>query len=200
MLFYSYIHYDTLFFSKRGGKGPDNLGSRPSAPRLLSGLKAYRFRILSGLLFFIFLISTWFVFYQKPKYPESLHLSLQEQLKQIIQSTLLKQQPLAQNLQFQKMWTEADRQKDQINAFFRYSFDSEDGAKLFVKGQAIMTRNKVDDIQDLWRVVDIQTNGDKIEFAKPIVLLSDSTGNPIEEKPEITEPQGNGEDESAHNR
>ena len=134
----------------------------------------YRFRILAGLLFLVFLISTWFVFYQKPKYPEALHISLQEQLKQIIQSTLLKQQPLSHNLQFQKMWTEVAGQKDQIKAFFRYSFDSEDGARLFVQGQATMVRNTVDDIQDLWRVIDIKTNNDKIEFSKPIVLLSGS--------------------------
>ena len=43
--------------------------------------KAYRFRILSGLLFLIFLISTWFLFYQKPKYPETLHLSLSGTIK-----------------------------------------------------------------------------------------------------------------------
>ena len=46
-----------------------------------SFIKAYRFRILSGLLFVVFLLSTWFVFYQKPKYPEALHISLQETAK-----------------------------------------------------------------------------------------------------------------------
>ena len=138
-----------------------------------SFIKAYRFRILSGLLFVVFLLSTWFVLYQKPKYPEALHISLQEQLKQIIQSTLLKQQPLAQNLQFHKMWTESASQKDQIKAVFRYSFDSSDGARLSVQGQATMVRNTVDDIQDLWRVTDIQTNNNKIEFSEPIVLFAD---------------------------
>ena len=143
-----------------------------------SFFKAYRFRILSGILFLVFLISTWFVLYQKPKYPEALHISLQEQLKQIIHATLQKQKPLAQNLQFQKMWTEATRKKHQIKAFFQYSFEDKEGVRLSVKGQATMIRKTVDDTHDLWRVHHIQTNNTKMAFPEPFLLFSDKFKDP----------------------
>ena len=137
-------------------------------------IKPYRFRILSGFLFCIFLVCTWLAFYQKPKYPENLHISLQEQLKSLIQETLLKKQPAAQNLQFQKMWTQATYKKDQISAHFQYSFDDKDGVNVSVSGKALMNRKSVDSSRkyDLWSVDHIQTSNTSLKFEEPITLFS----------------------------
>ena len=146
--------------------------------KLLSTIKVYRFRILSGVLFCIFLISTWFVFYQKPEYPEEVHINLQEQLKAIILDTFSQKQPQAQNFQFQKMWTQATNKKNQISAHFKYSFDDEEKVNISVEGLAIMNRKDLEASEkyDLWNVDHIEINNTKLEFQEPIILLSSKSG------------------------
>ena len=146
--------------------------------KLLSVLKAYRFRILSGVLFLLFLINTWFIFYQKPEYSEEVHINLQEQLKAIIRDTLSQKKPQAQNFQFQKMWTQATNKKNQISAHFQYSFDDEEQINISVEGHAIMNRKDLEASEqyDLWSVDHIEINNTKLEFQEPITLLSRSSG------------------------
>ena len=136
-------------------------------------LKPYRFRILAGLLFCVFLISTWFVFHQKPDFPEVLHISLQEQFRNIVQEKLTEQKPEARNLQFQELWTEGTK-KDQITAHFQYSFDDDEGVSFSVSGKAIMNRKSIDPEgnHDLWTVDHIKTNNTNLEFKEPITLFS----------------------------
>ena len=146
--------------------------------KLLPVLKAYRFRILSGVLFLLFLINTWFIFYQKPEYSEEVHINLQEQLKAIIRDTLSQKKPQAQNFQFQKMWTQATNKKNQISAHFQYSFDDEEQINISVEGHAIMNRKNLEASEqyDLWSVDHIEINNTKLEFQEPITLLSRSSG------------------------
>ena len=136
--------------------------------------KPYRFRILAGALFCAFLISTWFIFHQKPKYPEELHISLQDQLKNIIQETLTKQNPQAKNLKFQRMWTQSTKKQDQISAYFQYSFDDEADVNISIEGQALMNRKSLGSSEnhDLWSVDHIKINSQKMEFSEPITFLS----------------------------
>lgn len=146
--------------------------------KLLPVFKAYRFRILSGVLFLLFLINTWFIFYQKPEYSEEVHINLQEQLKAIIRDTLSQKQPQVQNFQFQKMWTQATNKKNQISAHFKYSFDDEEQINISVEGHAIMNRKALEASEqyDLWSVDHIEINNTKLEFQEPITLLSSSSG------------------------
>ena len=163
---------------------------------LFAKIKPYRFRILSGFLFCIFLICTWLAFYQKPKYPESLHISLQEQLKNIIQETLLKKQPQAKNLQFQKMWTQATYQRDQISAHFKYSFDDKDGVSISVSGQALMNRKNIDNSKkhELWSVDHFQTNNTSLKFDEPITLFSGKVDSNTKEVEDIDDTNENQEE------
>ena len=142
----------------------------------LSKLKKYRFRILSGLLFCAFLVSTWFVFHRKPTYPEELHISLQNQLKEIIKEALIRQKPQARNFQFQKIWTQSTNKQDQISAHFKYSFDDETGANLVIEGQALMNRKTLGSSteHELWSVDHIEANNTKLDFKEPVLLFSGS--------------------------
>lgn len=157
--------------------------------KLLTQLKAYRFRILAGLLFFAFLISTWFVFYQKPEYPEQVHINLQEQLKAIIQEALLQKNPQARNFQFRKMWTQATNKKNQISAHFKYSFDDKEQTNISVEGKALMNRKPLDSSEkyDLWSVDHIEVNNTVLEIQEPITLLSskfiEENDDSIDEEP-----------------
>ena len=154
-------------------------------------LKAYRFRILAGCLFCVFLISTWFLFYQKPKYPEELHISLQEQLKVIVRKTLSDKHPKMRNFKFQKMWTQATNRKDQISAHFEYSFKDESQTRFSIKGQALMNRKDLhsSDKYDLWTLDHVQINNTKLDFQEPVILFSSKY---------INEPDSHQEVEDSH--
>ena len=117
-------------------------------------LKTYRFRILAGALFCVFLISTWFILHKRPTYPEELHISLQNQLKVIIQEALIQKTPQIQNFQFQKMWTQSTNKRNQISAHFKYSFNDETDTKLSIEGLALMNQQSLNSSteHELWSV------------------------------------------------
>ena len=137
-------------------------------------LKAYRFRLLAGVLFCVLLISTWFLFSQKPDYPEEVHISLQEQLRHIIQDALYNKEKGTHDLQFQKMQTAVMARSNRIKAEFAYSFMDKNRIKVTVLGIAHMKRNHPDSEtrHDIWLMDHFETKPPVLEFNQPIVLLS----------------------------
>ena len=150
----------------------------------ISFFKAYRFRLLSGGLFVVFLVSTWFIFYQQPKYSEEIHVNLQEQLKEVIEDTLIKKNALHQNLEFQKMWTRSTNKRGQIRATFKYSFEDENQVNTSVKGWALINKKE----GNVWSVDDIEVDHTRLQFQKPITLFSGEKKHP---KPDPERPKEN---------
>lgn len=140
----------------------------------LKKLKPYRFRLLAGVLFCILLISTWFLFSQKPDYPEEVHVSLQEQLRHIIRDALYNKEEGIHSLQFQKMQTAVMVRSNRIKAEFQYSFLDKNKVKVTVVGIAHMKRNHPDSEtrHDIWLMDHFETKPPVLEFNQPIVLLS----------------------------
>ena len=152
-------------------------------PVFLVNLKPYSFRLLAGVLFCILLISTWFLFYQKPDYPESVHLALQEQLKNIITKTLAEQKPLAHSLQFQSIQTFSAQAKNQIKAEFEYSFFDSENTRISVTGQVRIKRKppSLEAPYDIWLVDNVETDHTRLDFQKPIILFSEKDKKPQSE-------------------
>ena len=137
-------------------------------------LKPYRFRLLAGVLFCILLVSTWFLFSQKPDYPEEVHISLQEQLRHIIQDALYNQEEGGYDLQFQKMQTSVMARSHRIKAEFQYSFMDKNEVKVTVVGVAHIRRRHPDSEtkHDIWLMDHFETKPPMLEFNQPIMLLS----------------------------
>ena len=137
-------------------------------------LKPYRFRLLAGVLFCILLVSTWFLFSQKPDYPEEVHISLQEQLKHIIQDALYNQEEGIYDLQFQEMQTSVMARSHRIKAEFQYSFMDKNEVKVTVVGVAHIRRRHPDSEtkHDIWLMDHFETKPPVLEFSQPILLLS----------------------------
>ena len=136
-------------------------------------LKNYRFRVLSGILLIVFLTATWFLFLKSPEYSEQLHLSLQEQLKEMIRKKLYNKNPvLASDLTFQKMTTEATSDRGQLQALFTYSFTDEQKINTIVNGSAIMHRQKAAtrDGPEIWLATRINTRPALLTFQEPVLL------------------------------
>ena len=140
-------------------------------------LGPYRFRILAAGLFIVFLVSTWFLFQQKPQYPEELHINLQEQLKVLIENRLYENDPeLINDLTFQEVRTEATVQEGQLKAYFKYSFTDKQEVKTVVQGTALIYRRGLQSSNDheLWILTDIQTNSTFLDFEQPITIFPNS--------------------------
>ena len=154
---------------------------------LLSQLKSYRFRILAVFLLLVFLLVTWLTFHRLPAHSEDLHISLQTQLKELIQKTLSKKEPDASEVEFHKMWTETTKEKNQITAQFEYSY-TQDSTTTHVTGSAlIIKQNLKSKDYELWVVHSIRTDNWSVSFQEPIVLFSDKNylDKNYQESPEI---------------
>ena len=138
-------------------------------------IKPYLFRLLAGILFCVFLVSTWFLFSTKPDYPEETHISLQKQLKQIIEEALQNKEENSHSLQFQKMETSSMKVKNRILAEFQYSFEDVKSTKITVSGTAQMKLNNPSSNtkHSIWIMDQFQTQPPVLEFSQPIVLLAD---------------------------
>ena len=152
-------------------------------------LKPYYFRLLAGVLFCVLLLSTWFLFSQKPDYPEEIHISLQEQLKHIIQEAFYNKEEGVHNLQFQKMQTSVMVRSNRIKAEFKYSFMDKNNTKVTVVGVAQMKRNYPDSEtkHDIWLMDHFETKPPVLEFHQPIVLLSSKKEKLVEDDNENEE-------------
>jgi len=144
---------------------------------IFSEFNEYRFRILAGVLLVIFLVSTWFLFLQQPKYPEELHIHLQEQLKNLIENRLHGKDPnLISGLEFHNIGTEATKLEGQLKAFFEYSFIDKSKVKTVVQGTAKIYRQSLEASNDyeLWILTDLQTNSTLLDFEEPVTILPSS--------------------------
>lgn len=142
----------------------------------LLAIKHYLFSVLNYvMLFFVFLSTlltiTWFLFYQKQHYPKDVHISLQTQLKTMLKKKILQKSSAIKNIIFHKMKTKSMRKKNQIKAFFTYSYDDFDKVNVLVKGQAIINR-EINSVSryDLWNISKINNNNKALYFSKPINL------------------------------
>ena len=102
-------------------------------------------KIVSVLIFGAALIGTWAMVHNPRPVAESVHVGIQNDLKNIIADYVQKNLPDSKNLVFEKFWTETVN-ASQVKASFVYSFDNPDGnesANVQIQGSAIL--NKVDE-------------------------------------------------------
>ena len=177
----------------------------PTIKTSLSTIRKYQFRILAVVLFLILLLFTWKLFYTQTKYPEELHITLQEQLKSLLMEKLQKSTAI-ENIQFQQIWTEATK-KGQIRAHFRYSYQKKDADQVIISGHALLEKQhlKSSEKYDLWLVTSIEIDNEKLFIDEPITLFGnrkeEDTADDIEEEEEKEESssteEGNTEKETA---
>ncbi len=148
-------------------------------------LKLYRFRLLSIFLFFIFLISTWFLFYRKADHPRWLYTSLQDQLKTMIQTNLTEDN---ENIQFHKLSTKSTDKRDQIKVLFQYSFTDKKNVDVTVEGTALMKRSHSKSFEmgnEVWIVSSMRAKHTNVILKEPIALLFDQSQKDFGENSEI---------------
>jgi hypothetical protein len=132
-------------------------------------------KIVSSLVFAAALIGSWCLSRAHGPMSQSVHIGVQNDLKNIIAEYVQKQLPESKNLRFDKFWTETVK-KDRIKASFVYSFEdatqASGPARTQISGSALL--NKVDENPETvtYSLDELQILDNRIEFAEPIQITA----------------------------
>jgi hypothetical protein len=154
-------------------------------------------KIVSILVFLAALIGSWHAVYGKKAVPESVHVGIQNDLKKVITEYVEKNLPQAQNLRFEKMWTETVK-SDRVKANFIYTYeDKREGdsepALIEVSGAALL--NKVSETPEMttWNFDELRILDNTVNFTEPVQITA-GTGEIEGGAP----PAGDGTGEGSH--
>ncbi len=147
-------------------------------------------KVVSVLIFAAALIGSWVAVHAKKPVSESVHIGIQNDLRNIITEYVQKNLPESKNLRFEKMWTETIK-KDRVKANFVYTFeDNRQGSEpaiVEIHGSALL--NKIEETPEMatWSFDQLQILDNKVQFSEPIQITAE-TGSlegqaPSEEKP-----------------
>src|SRR3954467_13189522 len=100
-------------------------------------------KIVSSVIFAVALIGSWNMARSQGPTSQSVHIGIQNDLKNIIAEYVQKNLPNSKNLRFDKFWTETVK-KDVVKATFAYSFEDESAENgntvVEIEGSAILAR------------------------------------------------------------
>lgn len=132
-------------------------------------------KIVSVVVFAFALVSTWALVHNPRPVAQSVHVGIQNDLKNIIAEYVQKNLPESKNLRFEKFYTETLK-KSQVKATFVYSFDdkTENGepAKVQIEGSAIL--NKIDETPETvtWSFDQLTIQDNNVTFTDPIQITA----------------------------
>ncbi|MGE4131558.1 MAG: hypothetical protein AB7F86_07950 [Bdellovibrionales bacterium] len=149
-------------------------------------------KIISVALFVAALIGSWSLTHSQRPVSESVHVGIQNDLKNIIAEYIEKNAEQSENLRFEKFWTETIN-KSRVKAYFLYSYDDHDEngepATIEVEGWAIL--NKVDETPETvtWSFDQLNILNNQVTFSDPIKITAGTGelegGTPTESENEI---------------
>lgn len=148
-------------------------------------------KIVSVLVFAAALVGSWALVHNPRPVAQSIHVGIQNDLKNIIADYVQKNLPESQNLRFEKFYTET-LSKAKVRAVFAYSFEdkTEEGepAQVHIEGEAIL--NKIDETPEAvtWSFDQLTIQDNKITFSDPVQITAGTGALEGEESPESPAP------------
>lgn len=144
----------------------------------------------------VLLILTWIFFQSKRTFPEDTHLVIQEKFQKIVKDRLLKKNPLAQDIQFQELWTETTGQSKQIKAVFSYTFkdpsSSGESVKVTVRGSALINQKSSSSDTERWEVGSFDVDQTELSFENEVIVINPASEEKSKKaRPNSEKPQGN---------
>lgn len=148
-------------------------------------------KIVSLLVFIVALVGTWHITRAAGPMSQSIHVGIQNDLKNIIAEYVQKNLPDSKNLRFDRFWTESLKDS-RIKATFAYSFESETAesgtAKTGISGYAILNKVNEDPKSVTYNLDELHVLDNAVEFEEPIQITT-APGSPAtnEQPPQPTE-------------
>jgi hypothetical protein len=141
-------------------------------------------KIVSVVVFALALIGSWMIVHNNPPIPESMHVGIQNDLKNIIAEYVQKSLPNSKNLRFEKFWTEAVK-KDKVKASFVYSFEDpsqENGDTVIeISGTAMLDRGEETADNVTWNLNQLNIQDSAVQFEEPIHITAEKGEPPPKE-------------------
>ncbi len=132
-------------------------------------------KVVSVLVFAAALVGSWIAVYSKKPVAESVHVGIQNDLKNIITEYVQKNLPSATNLRFEKMWTETVK-ANRVRANFVYTFEEtgENGEPAIVEINGAAILNKVGETAEVatWNFDELRILDNKVNFTEPIQITA----------------------------
>ncbi len=144
-------------------------------------------KIVSVLVFAFALVGTWALVHNPRPVAQSVHIGIQNDLKNIIAEYVQKNLPESKNLRFEKFYTQT-LNKSRVRAVFAYSFEdkTEEGepAAVQIDGEAIL--NKIDETPETvtWSFDQLTIQDNKVTFTDPIQITAGTGDQGGEAKPD----------------
>lgn len=132
-------------------------------------------KIVSVMVFLVALIGSWMLVHAKRPVAESVHIGIQNDLRNIITEYVQKNLPESKNLRFEKLWTETVK-KDKVRAHFVYSFEdkteSGEPAVVEITGSAML--NKIEETPEMatWSFDQLQILDNHVNFTEPVKITA----------------------------
>lgn len=145
-------------------------------------------KVVSLLVFAVALVGSWAMVHSKKLVAESVHIGIQNDLRNIITEYVQKNLPDSKNLKFEKMWTETVK-KDRVKAYFVYSFEDQSNgsepAIVEINGSAIL--NKVNETPQMatWSFDEFKILDNEVNFTDPVQITA--TAGELEKETKPTE-------------
>jgi len=152
-------------------------------------------QVLSLVILFLCLILTWFFFQSKNKFPQGIHVGIQEEFRRVIEKQLLKNNPLIENIEFQELWTETTGQSRQIKAVFKYTFhdsNSQNGepVKVTVRGSAFI--NQLPSEEKKWQIGSFDVDQTELDFENQVIVIHpEESDSEFDGKRNLNSPENN---------
>src|SRR5437879_7513787 len=140
-------------------------------------------KIVSVVVFACALISTWLLVHAATPISETMHVGIQNDLKNIIAEYVQKNLPASKNLRFEKFWTETVK-KDLVKATFVYSFEDPSGDNgdtvIQIAGSAMLNKGEETAESVTWNLNSLQIKDSHVDFQEPIHITA-GKGSPEQE-------------------
>lgn len=132
-------------------------------------------KIVSVLVFAAGLICSWLLVRTPAQVSETMHVGIQNDLKNIITEYVQKNLPGSKNLRFDKFWTETVK-KDQVKATFVYSFEdpsAENGdTTIQIAGSAMLNKGEETADSVTWNLNSLNIKDSHVDFQEPIQITA----------------------------
>ncbi|HAG91401.1 MAG TPA: hypothetical protein DCL41_05990 [Bdellovibrionales bacterium] len=154
-----------------------------------------------SLIFFIAAMSyTWSLSRIQMPVTQSVHMGIQEDLKNIIQNYIENNMEGTRGLRFERMWTET-LSETQVKAQFIYSFLDDQNTRIEIDGYATLNKISEDDDEVKFSFDQLVVQNQAITFDKPMKITAG--GGELEEMEaapgeEESAPESDGHNSEAH--
>lgn len=145
-------------------------------------------KFISLFIFIVALVYTWSLSHHQMPVTESVHVGIQQDLKNIIRQYIEQHVSNATDVQFIRMWSETV-EDSRVKAHFIYSFVDGSKTRLEMDGYAILNKLSESSEEVKYSFDELHIQNQSVAFEEPMRITADGTERPPEESEETHQEQ-----------